>query len=210
MDIWAYAFHSAAANWLRWEDEYTCCNFKNRAMLNDVEVFSSFCSEYNLSRNIPGDSKEKDNKNKALLANKRREVVMNYFRNNWDDSKNVDDFASELANFSNGRHTIDGIDLPDLSKRGKQSQVANSISLVSKVLSFSDPCCFPPYDTYVQNISEKKTYVEYKDWFGLKFSEKLKTLNTLEKPNFVRNNQYTKFQARVLDVVCMVEGNRWN
>ena len=144
------AHYNAAANWARWKDDYNFSGkWSERPLLTNPDRFDLFCSEYSLSRNIPGNPSIKETSAQARsrkieLSKARRKVVQCYLRSLvFAEEIDVERTATSIAEKANGEHNIDGTELPRLEGR---SRVSASISLISKVLCFLDPVKFPPID----------------------------------------------------------------
>lgn len=213
------AYHAAAANWSRWRCDYNFRGkWKNRPLLNDINRFSRFCSEYNLSRNIPGNPALTNKSEKAKLARLRRRVVMDFVRNRpiHPNGCDINDFAKELSCFANKPHESCGLIVPELPQKGS-GRVSVSVSLVSKIACFSDPARFPPLDRLNRIGLGISTQNNDYAWFKTKFDEtrKCKILKhiyaslNLETPSFVDvSDRDRKFWSRVVDNYLMLKSTQ--
>lgn len=215
----------ALANWMAWEKDYThpTNEPKTLPVLQSSRRFSHFCSDYSLSRNIPGSSDEKNRRKKKKMALYRRTIVRRWLCENIDaillDYKVLDDKADEMAAECN--KGCDRLALPFLpyspktnnktEKSQNNSCVLPSRSLLSKVCSFIDPINFPPFDNWAsKGLGSPKNYTDFRDRFEEGFYQTEKSLRNDDFVNhilelFEAKNQ-RPFYARIFDNYLMQLG----
>lgn len=222
------AFHAAAANWSAWRRDYNWEKaWQDRPLLTCEYLFSRFCNEYNLARNIPGDPTEKNAKRRREKAERRKKVVMNYLR-----THPVPEVPAELDNYAT-KGFLTAVnsateDLPELPVKSKDSgmnkesqKVAPSISLFSKVACFAFPARIPPIDRLNKAALENPTqyadfhqlFMERHDWLWNTVKER--NINMLP-PSFIAKYHYNDtelgvpnaFRMRITDNYLMLEGSK--
>ena len=208
------AWHAAAANWSKWRIDYNwSLDWVSRPLFRCDGRFDAFCTEYSLSRNIPGDplSKEKGSeltKIKRIAAEQRRNVVRSFFQQHGSPNAftTVDHVAHRVACFANRKHG-------ELKALPKGHGVSISPSLVSKVWCFAAPDKYPRSDRL--NKAALKHGHRYAGFFE-KFETAQQALrasieseNTvLTVPEFVAPDKREAFRWRVTDNYLMIVGAR--